>query len=159
MPSTLYTHDLIVRIKRVAQEKKLTPQNIYDMLEAEGHHVSLNSIKRLFRDGSEHEHFNFQITIQPIASVLLDIEGADSGDSETEGLKATLKVKKELIEKLERELADVKTDSARRSTFLMDQIRLKDERIDKLMARVDEVLSSNRDLLQQLQRLIEKLQS
>ena len=39
----------------------------------------------------------------------------------------------------------------------MDQIRLKDERIDKLMARVDEVLSSNRDLLQQIQRLIEKM--
>jgi uncharacterized protein YoxC len=39
----------------------------------------------------------------------------------------------------------------------MDQIRLKDERIDKLMARVDEVLASNRDLLQQIQRLVEKM--
>lgn len=157
MPSTLYTHDLIVRIKRVAQEKQLTPQNIYDMLEAEGHHVSLNSIKRVFRDGSEHEHFNFQITIQPIASVLLDVEGEDSGDSEVEGLKAALKVKKELIGKLERELADVKTDSARRSTFLMDQIKLKDKRIDALMERVDQVLQSNRELLAQLQNLLEKM--
>ena len=157
MPSTLYTHDLIVRIKRVAQEKKLTPQNIYDMLEAEGHHVSLNSIKRLFRDGSEHEHFNFQITIQPIASVLLDIEGEDSGDSEVEGLKAALKVKKELIEKLERELAETKMSTSRGNAFLMHQIELKDERIDKLMSRVDGVLASNKELLAQIQRLLEKM--
>ena len=66
-------------------------------------------------------------------------------------------VKDELIQKLEHELADVKTDSARRSTFLMNQIDLKDQRIDKLMSRVDEVLASNRDLLQQIQRLIEKM--
>ena len=39
----------------------------------------------------------------------------------------------------------------------MNQIKLKDERIDKLMNRVDEVLASNRELLQQLQRLLEKM--
>ena len=157
MPSTLHTHDLIIRMKRRAQEQHLSPQNVYTMLENEGLHVSLNSIKRVFAEGSEHEHFRFHDTIQPIASVLLDFDGEDSGDSEVEGLKAALKVKKELIEKLERELAEIKTESARRSTFLMDQIRLKDERIDRLMSRVDEVLAINKDLLQQIQRLFEKL--
>ena len=157
MPSALYTHDLVIRMKRAAKDKKLSPQNIYDMLEAEGHHVSLNSIKRVFRDGSEHEHFNFQITLQPIASVLLDIGGEDSGDSEVDGLKAALKVKKELIDKLEREILNLKTESVRMSDFLTHQIELKDERIDRLMTRVDGVLQSNKDLLLQIQKLLEKM--
>lgn len=157
MPSSLHTHDLILRMKAIKEEQHLTPQDIERMLDAAGYHVSQNSIRKVFAEGSENQNFRFHDTIQPISRVLLGIYGSDTEDSEVEGLKAAIRVKDELIEKLERLLADVKTESARRSTFLMDQIRLKDERIDKLMSRVDEVLSSNRDLLQQLQRLIEKM--
>lgn len=159
MPSNLHTHDLILRMKRIVQDQKLSAQNIYDLLEQEGYHVSLNSIKRVFSEGSEHEHFRFHDTIQPISRVLLDIYGSDTDNSEIEGLKAAIRVKDELITKLERELARTKTESSDRIEYFKHQIALKDERIDRLMSRVDEVLSSNRDLLQQLQRLIEKLQS
>ena len=157
MPSSLHTHDLILRMKAIKEEQHLSPQDISRMLDAAGYHVSENSIRKVFAPGSENQNFRFHDTSQPISRVLLGIYGSDTEDSEVEGLKAAIRVKDELITKLERELADVKTESARRSTFLMDQIRLKDERIDKLMARVDEVLSSNRDLLQQIQRLIEKM--
>ena len=157
MPTTLHTHDLILRMKRIQQEQKLSAQNIYDLLEREGYHVSLNSIKRVFCEGSEHEHFRFHDTVQPISRVLFDIYGEDSGNSEVDGLKAAIKVKDELIQKRERELLDLKSDSLRKTEFLMNQIKLKDERIDKLMNRVDEVLASNRELLQQLQRLLEKM--
>ena len=54
------------------------------------------------------------------------------------------------IEKLERELAEIKVESSRRSTFLMDQIKLKDERIDRLMTRVDVLLKQVQDLLQKM---------
>jgi Ca2+-binding EF-hand superfamily protein len=144
-------------MKAIKEEQHLSPQDISRMLDAAGYHVSENSIRKVFAEGSENHNFRFHDTIQPISRVLLGIYGSDTEDSEIEGLKAAIRVKDELIQKLERELADVKTDSARRSTFLMNQIDLKDQRIDKLMSRVDEVLSSNRDLLQQLQRLLEKL--
>lgn len=150
MPTTLHTHDLILRMKRIQQEQKLSPQNIYDMLEGNGYHVSLNSIKKVFSEGSEHEHFRFHDTIQPIARVLLDIYGDESGNSEIDALKADIKVKAELIAKLEHDNAEIKTEAARRSTFLMDQIKLKDERIDRLMGRVDV-------LLEQLQKLLDKM--
>ena len=150
MPSNLHTHDLILRLKEIQAEQNLSAQRIYDMLEAAGYHVSLNSIKRVFAPGSENKEFHFHDTVQPISRVLLGIYGSDTEDSEVEGLKAAIRVKDELITKLEREMAEVKTESARRSTFLMDQIRLKDERIDKLMARVDVLLAQLQDLLARL---------
>ncbi len=157
MPSTLNARDLIVSLKEIRAARNLTPQKIYDMLELAGYHVSLNSIKKVFEDGSEDKQFNFHSTIQPISQVLLGIYGSRSGDAEADALRADIRVKAEFIEKLERELAESKTDSRRRIDFLRNQIELKDKRIDKLMLRVDSVLESNRELLKQLQRLIEKL--
>ena len=150
MPTTLHTHDLILRMKRIQQEQKLSAQNIYDLLEREGYHVSLNSIKRVFAEGSEHEHFRFHDTVQPISRVLFDIYGEDSGDSEVDGLKAAIKVKDELIAKREREILDLKSESLRMSEFLTHQIELKDQRIDKLMSRVDVLLAQLQELLKRL---------
>lgn len=157
MPSTLNTRDLIISLKEIKTARNLTPQKIYDMLELAGYHVSLNSIKKVFEDGSEDKHFNFHSTIQPISQVLLGIYGSRSGDAEADALRADIRVKVELIEKLERLLAENKTDSIRRIDFLKNQIDLKDKRIDDLMRRVDSVLESNRELLGQIQKLLEKL--
>ena len=157
MPSTLHTHDLILSLKEIYAEQKLTPQKVYDMLEAAGYHVSINSIKRVFAPGSEEEHFRFHGTVQPIARILLGIYGNEKENPETDALRADIRVKAELIEKLEREILDMKTETSRRSEFLMRQIELKDQRIDRLMTRVDEVLSINKDLLVQIQRFLERV--
>ena len=164
MLSTLNTRDLIISLKEIKVARNLTPQKIFDMLELAGYHVSLNSIKKVFEDGSEDKHFNFHRTLQPISQVLLGIYGARSGDAEADALRADIRVKAELIEKLEREIAENKTDSHRRMEFLTHQIELKDQRIDRLMTRVDgvletnrEILASNRELMAQMQKLIEKL--
>ena len=150
MPTNLHTHDLILRLKKIQTEQNLSPQKIGEMLDAAGYHVSLNSIRKVFCEGSEDMHFRFHDTLQPISRVLLGIYEEDKGDSEVDALHAAIRVKDELITKLERELAEVKTESARRSTFLMDQIRLKDERIDRLMSRVDVLLAQIQNLLDKL---------
>lgn len=157
MPSNLHTHDLIQRLKKIKEEQHLSPQDIEQMLDAAGYHVSLNSIRKVFAEGSEDLHFRFHDTIQPISRVLLGIYGNETDDSEIEALKADIRVKAELIEKLERDLAAQKDGALRGNAFLMHQIELKDERIDRLMSRVDEVLQSNRDLLSQIQSLLEKM--
>lgn len=159
MPSDLHTHDLIMRMKAIKEEQHLSPQDISRMLDAAGYHVSENSIRKVFADGSENKTFRFHDTLQPISRVLFGIYGNETEDSEVEGLKAAIRVKDELIEKLERLLAEQKSSASRGNTFLMEQIRLKDERIDRLMSRVDEVLSSNRELTQQLQKLLDKCDS
>jgi hypothetical protein len=150
MPTNLHTHDLILRLKKIQAEQNLTPQKIEEMLDAAGYHVSLNSIRKVFSDGSEDLHFRFHDTLQPISRVLLGIYGDDKGDSEVDALHAAIRVKDELIEKLEREILEMRTESHRKNDFLMKQIALKDERIDKLMARVDV-------LIKQIEALVAKL--
>ena len=149
MPSDLHTHDLIMRMKAIKEEQHLSPQDISRMLDAAGSHVSENSIRKVFADGSEHKTFRFHDTIQPISRVLLGIYGNETDDSEVEGLKAAIRVKDELIEKLERLLAEQKSGASRGNSFLIHQIELKDQRIDALMSRVTV-------LLEQLQKLLDK---
>ena len=150
MPTNLHTHDLILRLKKIQVEQNLTPQKIEEMLDAAGYHVSLNSIRKVFSEGSEHLHFRFHDTLQPISRVLLGIYGDDKGDSEVDALHAAIRVKDELIDKLEHELAKTKTEAGDRIDFFKHQIALKDERIDRLMTRVDV-------LLEQIQALLKKL--
>lgn len=157
MPSNLHTHDLILRMKAIKEEQHLSTQDIERMLDAAGYHVSQNSIRKVFADGSENKNFRFHDTIQPISRVLFGIYGSDTDDSEVEGLKAAIRVKDELITKLEQELSRTKTETGDRIEFFKHQIALKDERIDRLMSRVDGVLASNKEMLQQIQRILEKL--
>ena len=153
MPTTLHTHDLILRMKKIKDEQQLSPQNIYEELEKNGYHVSLNSIKKVFSEGSENEHFRFHDTIQPISRVLFDIYGENEDDSsEVEGLKAAIRVKDELITKLEQENASLNFDSRRRIDYLKSQISLKDDRIDRLMSRVDVLIG-------QLDKLLNRCES
>ena len=150
MPSTLHTHDLIIQLKAIKEEQGLTIHNIYETLENNGYHVSLNTIKKIFSEGSENQHFQFHNTLQPISRVLLGIYGEAKGNSEIDGLRAAVQVKDELIAKLEREIVEIHADSRRRVDYLKHQIELKDQRIDTLMERVT-------ILLNQLQKLLEKL--
>lgn len=150
MPATLHTHDLIHQLKAIREEQGLSIQQIYDMLEAANYHVSLNSIKKVFSEGSENEHFRFHDTLQPISRVLLGIYGSDKGNSEIDALHAAIRVKDELIEQREREILAAEEDARRRIDYLKHQIELKDQRIDRLLARVDM-------LTEQTQILIDKL--
>ena len=131
MPSNLHTKDLIRQLKAIRKNQNLSFQQIYEMLEEENLHVSINSIKKVFADGSEDEHFRYHDTLQPIARVLLGVYGEDKGDSEIDALRAAIRLKDELID------------------HLKNQIVLKDERIDRLMSRVDV-------LIQQMQKLLDK---
>ena len=137
MPTTLHTHELIRRLKEFREDQHLSLQNISDMLDAENCHIGMSTLKKVFSEGSEDQRFRFHDTLQPISRVLLGIYSDDDADAEVSALKEAIRVKDELITKLERELAECRIESARKNAFLMHQIELKDERIDKLMARVD----------------------
>lgn len=149
MPSNLHTHDLIRQLKTIRREQNLSLQKICDMLDEANTHVSMSSVKKVFAENSEDEHFRYHDTLQPIARVLLGVYGEDRGDSEIDALHASIRVKDELIDRREKELAAAQTEHARRTEFLLKQIALKDERIDRLMTRVDV-------LLVQLQKLVDR---
>ena len=149
MPTNLHTRDLIIRLKEIRAEKGLTLQEISDRLDEAGCHVGITSIQKVFSEGSEDFGFRYHDTLEPIAKILLDLYD-DDGDAEAVALKADLAVKDELIGRLERDLYDAKAESTRKSDFLMKQIELKDQRIDKLMARVDVLLAQVQELLKKL---------
>ena len=149
MPSNLHTRELILRLKEIRAEKGLTLQEISDKLDERGSHVGITSIKKVFSEGSEDFGFRYHDTLEPIEKVLLDLYD-DAGDVEAAALKADLAVKDELIGRLERDLVDAKAESSRKSEFLMHQIELKDQRIDKLMGRVDVLLAQVQELLKKL---------
>ena len=150
MPSNLHTHDLILRMKTIKEEQHLSTQDIERMLDAAGYHVSQNSIRKVFADGSENKNFRFHDTIQPISRVLFGIYGSDTDDSEVEGLKAAIHVKDELIAKLEHELSRTKTETGDRIEYFKHQIELKDQRIDRLMSRVDVLLESLQEITKKI---------
>ncbi len=149
MPSNLHTRELVLRLKEIRAEKGLTLQEISDKLDEAGNHVGITSIKKVFSDGSEDLGFRYHDTLEPIAKVLLD-QYDDSGDAEAVALKADLAVKDELIARRERELEELREDSRRRIEYLKHQIELKDQRIDRLMARVDVLLEQIQNLLARL---------
>lgn len=129
MPTNLHTHDLIFRLKKIKDEQGLSVQDIQELLENSGYHVSENSIRKVFAPGSEKQHFRYHDTIQPIARVLLGVYPEDDNNTEAEALKAEIQVKDELID------------------HLKNQIVLKDERIDRLMSRVDVLIAQLDKLL------------
>ena len=157
------TRDVILALKKVKKEQKLSIDKILDMVEKQdpSKAVSRTSIARVFRKGSENQIFKYEATLRPIANALLDIENIEtSDDTDTQAMKSLLRLKKDLIDELESKLKTVRsdehlkyqkkleelTDNYQRSIdFLNHQIALKDKRIDQLMEAnqryMDELLS------------------
>lgn len=158
------TKDVIMKLKEVQKEKKLSLDAIGEMIEQNGEYVSKTTLSRVFREGSE-EHpdkFRYEATLRPIANALLDIENFEPYDDvDTLAYKSILKLKKNLLDDLEKQNAELKeelktaklkyheklkteTDKFQKSLdFAMNQIELKDQRITQL-------LDANIQLLNQL---------
>ena len=150
------TKDLIVQLKAVKEEKKLSLGDIYSMVEDNGDFCSKTSLSRLFSEGSEEQSFKEE-TLIPVARALLDVENLEETDDlDTQAMKTLLQYKSQRIKELEKQVADLemaldreklkyheKLDiererNARSIEFLKMQVNKKDDRIDKLLQAVYE---------------------
>ena len=129
----LNTHDLILQLKDIKKDHGLTAQMIYDITKASGSQVSLNSIKRIFEEGSENKNFRNDDTLQPVARILIAVFG-NNQNQEIGILQAELEAKTKLIAHLEH------------------QLKLKDDRMDKFMDRVDVLIGLIQQLLNRCER-------
>ena len=146
------TKDIILKLKEVRDEKKLSISDIENILESNNEHLSRSTISRVFADGSEETSFRYEETIRPIANALLDIETIEeTDDMDTQAMKSLLKYKIQRIEELERQVAYLKAALTEekvkghekfskerqlyndRIEFLTSQIELKDKRMDLLL--------------------------
>ena len=139
------TKDIIIKLKKVKEERNLSLDKIVFLMEESGYYLSKSTIGRVFEKGSEDKTFRYEDTIIPLANVLLDVDNIESDDDDdTRAYKAMLKIKKDIIEELRAELDQEKikygeklaeeTEKFQRSlAFATHQIDLKDKRIDQLM--------------------------
>lgn len=126
--------ELIRQLKEVKERNEITYPRILERMEKNGKFVSLTTLRRVFAAGSENsaDSFNYENTLLPIAEVLLNVEDVPTmPDSpyaqEIDGLKAVIHVQNEEIARLH----EMKEHLERRITFLLDQIEIKDRRMDE----------------------------
>lgn len=160
------TKDIIIQLKKVREERGLSFNDILQIMEDNGDFLSKSTLSRVFADGSEESSFKYEETIRPIANALLDIDAIEDDDTvDTVAIKTILKYKIERIEELEEalekkelELAEEKVkyherldaereDYKRRTEFLINQIDLKDKRMDQLLDAVFQKDAHHKELL------------
>lgn len=149
------TKDIIIKLKEVREEKKLSFQDIINLMEQNGDYIAKSTLSRVFSDGSEELHFKYEETIRPIANALLDIDHIEDDDVlDVIAMKTLLQYKDRRIKELEKQIQELETqiskeknkyheklekerDQHQRSIeFLKNQINLKDKRMDQLLEAV-----------------------
>ena len=131
--------DLIKRIKRIRDEQKISYNMIIEQME-EDHRlnndlpvVSMTTLRRVFSPGSESRasSYNFEGTLLPIAEAIDKIAPKAEEESpfikEIQGLKALLSVQNEELDRI----LEIKEHLEQRVDFLIEQIKLKDRRLDE----------------------------
>lgn len=143
------THDIILKLKEVRDEKGLSLNDILAMVEKNKDYISRSSIQRVFADGSETLSFRYDDTIRPIANALLDIDTIEQDDdTDTQAMKSLLQYKNQRIKELEQQLSkekikyheklDKEREQYQKSIeFLKEQIAYKDKRMDLLLDSVE----------------------
>lgn len=128
------SQELIRQLKEAKTKNEITYPRIIERMEKNGKFVSLTTLRRVFAEGSElsAESFSYENTLMPIAEVLLNVEDvptlADNPYSkEIDGLKAVIHVQNEEIARLH----ELKEHLDKRVDFLINQIELKDRRMDE----------------------------
>lgn len=163
------TRDIILRLKAVRDEKKLSYTDILALMEKNGDYLAKSTLSRVFAEGSEDLSFKYEETIRPIANALLDIETIeDDDDMDVRAMKSLLKYKIQRIEELEErekeliaavdrekvkyhEKLDREREQHQRSIeFLKDQIALKDKRMDQLLEAVFKKDAIHAEMLEKL---------
>lgn len=144
---------MIREMKEIKRNSKLTYDDIMVQMEKLNSStvVSLSTLRRVFRDGSESKasSFNFEEILTPIYNAVKDLEGKPSPSSpfeiELQGFKNVIRVQNEELDRL----IELKEHLDNRVDFLVGQVKTKDEMIQNLMKKLDE-----KDAM--IQRLMDK---
>ena len=156
MELTERKRELIIQLKQYREERGFSHKRIVDIVSeyAEQNntddYVSLSTVKRVFRDGSEDDDsFNFDLTIRPIAAALLGSESVSPKAHDKELSISLLRYKNERIQQLEKQLEDEREISNRRVEFLKEQISVKDgylQKKDELITKLIEAALRHKTL-------------
>ena len=121
--------NIIIKLKKAKNEN---PENTLQRISDETG-VSMSTVTRVFADGSENHSFRYE-SLKPIALFLLGNDGLEDDVNSDELAMQVSQVKDKYEKKLEKE----REQHRKNVSFLMQQIDLKDARIDQLMRALDD---------------------
>lgn len=92
------TKDIILKLKRVREEKNLSLNEMVRIIEENGDFISKSTLSRLFADGSEEIAFRYEATVKPVAYALLGVENIDEDESlDVQTMKSVLQYQMQRI--------------------------------------------------------------
>lgn len=127
----------IVKLKKIKDEQDLSIPKIMDLIEERGQFVSEGTLKKIFAEGSEEKNFRYQDTLAPLADVLLDIYGDQSGIDDIESLREIIREKNKQIEFLMVKLEEQKEVYAERKAMYECRISDLNAQFERISASVE----------------------
>lgn len=134
-------NELILRLKEAYKNKGLTLNKLIDLMPEDSNKLGRSTVQRLFHgENSENKSYDYN-TLIFLANLLLDVNEDDPllvfkreviGQLEKENKDLKLKLEEEKNSR-NKKIDDIRKEYDRKISFLMNQIDLKDKRIDKLM--------------------------
>lgn len=133
--------ELVIEIKNALTEKGIGQSDLEKMLKENGHPLAKTTIQRLFKEGSEDDDsFSYKSTLKPIAEIVLD-------------KKDDLNVKIDALADLVMKLYELASDDM---SFMRKQVDLKDNRMERKDAWIQELREENKRLNEEVIKLLEK---
>ena len=142
--------EVIIDIKEMIDQHKLSVPDILKMLEEEGLFPSETTVRRLVKKGSEdNDSFNFEQTIKPIADVFYKrFKAADkTAQAQIDLYKHISEYKLEVIDLLHKQIEHMKDEQLircqkceQRLADMQKQIEIKDRRMDEQAQRLDKLI-------------------
>ena len=156
--------DLVIALKQAKAEKEIMLPRLFEMLKSRKKDISMSTLKRVFKEGSEdNDSFNYSSTLKPIAEILLDDDDESFISNEVANLRAELKEKDGIIDKLKlqidslyKEIHLIREEESKRLEFMKNQIELKDKRMDTKDELIQRVMDRNDKKDAAIQGLIEE---
>ena len=127
----------IVKLKKIKDEQDLSIPKIMDLIEERGQFVSEGTLKKIFAEGSEEKNFRYQDTLAPLADVLLDIYGDQSGIDDIESLREIIREKNKQIEFLMVKMEEQKDVYAERKAMYESRISDLNAQFERLSVSVE----------------------
>lgn len=128
--------EIIRKLQRAREKKGISYNMLVEMTKEIGEPVAYSTISKVFGKDGENTSFNYINTLQPLAKILLD---GEEEDAEVSNLHAELKVKEEIIAKLNLQIESL----LRQMDFMKNQIELKDKRMDNKDDIIKRIMDRN----------------
>lgn len=128
--------EIIRKLQRSREKKGISYNMLVEMTKEIGEPVAYSTISKVFGKDGENTSFNYINTLQPLAKILLD---GEEEDSEVSNLQAELKVKEEVIAKLNLQIESL----LKQMDFMKNQIELKDKRMDNKDDIIKRIMDRN----------------